>query len=62
MLGFGTTMSFIGKGGRYDSIVASCKIVSRLPPCGGSDPSVGDESDVGCVPLVGVVTSIHLAD
>jgi len=62
MLGFGTTMRFIWKGGRYGSILASCKIVSRLSPCDGSNPSIGDANDVGCISLAGVVPSNRTDD
>lgn len=55
MIGFGTTVRFIGKSGQYDSILSSCGTVSRLPPYGGSDPSSSDSSDVGCVLLEEVV-------
>jgi len=36
--------------------------MSRLPLCGGPDPSIGDASDVGCVPLAEVVPFAYPAD
>lgn len=36
MLGFGTTVIIIGKGGRYGLVLSFCRITPRPIPCGGS--------------------------
>ena len=58
MLGFGGTASFIGRVGKYNSVLSPYQMVSRHLPTGGSNPSIGDVFSIGGVPMVEVVHSI----
>lgn len=55
-------VSLIGKDGKYNSTLSPCGLASKFPPSGGSNPSIGDVSSVGCVLVVGLVLFFHPAD
>jgi len=59
MLGFGGTVIFIGRAGKYGSILSLCQIVSRCLLTSGSNPSIGDVLTVGGIPMVEVVSSVN---
>lgn len=62
MLGFGGTVGFIGRVGKYGVVLSLCQMVSRRLPAGGSNPSIGVVLSVGGIPMAEVVPSVQSTD
>ena len=54
VLGIGWTVRLIGKVGKYGSTLSPYKVESKFTPSGGSNPSIGDVSSIGCIWLARV--------